>query len=158
MAQEQLRMQMLAGIITEGEYKTGLNENTQAAVDKWAEGYLKGTTLTSNYDYEKYGSQDNPEKVKYVIDGAFKKDMLDVKYSYNAKIMHIPYKVIEALGKEMGNVEPYKVIEALIDYLKRKGYKQQLETDYSRSGLKVGEMSHGFFHNPITEGEYNNLK
>jgi hypothetical protein len=33
MTQEQLRMQMLAGIITEGQYKTTLNEGKSSLLD-----------------------------------------------------------------------------------------------------------------------------
>jgi hypothetical protein len=38
MTQEQLRMQMLAGIITEGQYKAKLNETTTDNVSDWDNG------------------------------------------------------------------------------------------------------------------------
>jgi hypothetical protein len=50
MTQEQLRMQMLAGIITEGQYKAKLNENT---FDDNAKAY--GVLFVNNDDEEEGG-------------------------------------------------------------------------------------------------------
>jgi len=144
MNKEFTRMQELAGI--------SLNEATQieADVEKWLEGYLKGTVLTSNDDIEKYGSLDDPKKVKYVVDGGFKTGMLDVKYSYNKEYMHIPLKDIQDLAKKIGveDSDSYKVEDAVQNALKKKGLKQKLETSFDRSGLKVGEMMSQFFRDP----------
>jgi hypothetical protein len=56
MTQEQLRMQMLAGIITEGQYKAKLNENIedyygeiQAAEDEFAGGMETGSYTEEEY-------------------------------------------------------------------------------------------------------------
>lgn len=54
MTQEQLRMQMLAGIITESQYKTKLNENISDLAVKWTPEYYEAT--------EKYGDEAYDEK------------------------------------------------------------------------------------------------
>tara|TARA_R110001583_G_scaffold102165_3_gene248776 strand:- start:3499 stop:4290 length:792 start_codon:yes stop_codon:yes gene_type:complete len=144
MNKEFTRMQKLAGV--------SLNEATQIEADaeKWLDGYLKGTVLTSKDDFEKYGSQDDPKKVKYIVDGGFKTGMLDVKYSYNKESIHIPLKDIQDLAKKMGVKDSnyYQVEDAVKDALKKKGLKQKLETSFNRSGLKVGDFNHQFFHDP----------
>ena len=143
MNKEFTRMQELAGI--------SLNEATQieADVEKWLEGYLKGTVLTSNDDFEKYGSQDDPKKIKYVVDGGFKKGgFLDVKYSYNKEYITIPQKDILDLAKKMGveDSDSYKVENAVKNALNKKGFKQKL--DFSMEGKETGEMMSQFFRDP----------
>ena len=143
MNKEFIRMQELAGV--------SLNEATQieADVEKWLEGYLKGTVLTSNNDFEKYGSQDDPKKIKYVVDGGFKKGgFLDVKYSYNKEFIAIPQKDILDLAKKMGveDSDSYKVENAVKNALNKKGFKQPL--DFSMVGKGTGEMMSQFFRDP----------
>ena len=138
MENEFKRMQELAGV--------SLNEQMGADVEKWLDGYLKGTVLTSKDDIEKYGSLDDPKKVKYVVDGGFKDGMLDVKYSYNKEFIHIPQKDIQDLAKKMGVKDSnyYQVEDAVKDALKKKGLKQKLDFTFP----KVGEMQSQFFRNP----------
>ena len=143
MNKEFIRMQKLAGI--------SLNEATQieADVEKWLEGYLKGTVLTSNDDFEKYGLTDDPKKIKYVVDGGFKKGgFLDVKYSYNKEYITIPQKDILDLAKKMGveDYDSYKVEDAVKNALNKKGFKQPL--DFSMVGKGTGEMMSQFFRDP----------
>ena len=142
MNKELKRMQELAGV--------SLNEQMEDAVGKWLDGYLKGTVLTSKDDFKKYGSQDDPKKVKYVVDGGFKTGMLDVKYSYDKESMHIPLKDIQDLAKKIGvkDSDSYKVEDAVKNALNKKGFKQKLDFSYDRTGLKVGEMMSQFFHDP----------
>jgi len=56
MTQEQLRMQMLAGIITEGEYKAILNENIEDYYGEIqaAEDEFRGGMETGDYTEEEY--------------------------------------------------------------------------------------------------------
>ena len=142
MNKEFKRMQELAGV--------SLNEQMEDAVKKWLDGYLKGTVLTSKDDIEKYGSLDDPKKVKYVVDGGFKTGMLDVKYSYDKEFMHIPLKDIQDLAKKIGvkDSDSYKVEDAVKDALKKKGFKQKLGFTFGQTDLKVGEMMSQFFRDP----------
>ena len=59
MTQEQLRMQMLAGIITEGQYKTTLNE--EALVDSFQDYYI------ANKDTKIYYGNGNERPKKILI-------------------------------------------------------------------------------------------
>ena len=146
MNKEFKRMQELAGV--------SLNEQMEDAVGKWLDGLMvvksSDTVLTSKDDYKKYGSQKDPNKVSYVIDGEFKPGMLNVRYAMDGKYIHIPLKDIRDLAKKLGVEDSnyYQVEDAVKDVLKKKGYKQELATSFDRSGFKVGEMQSQFFQDP----------
>ena len=68
---ETLRMQMLAGVITEGQYKKMLNENISDLKVEWTPEYLENKKKDRNFYYEK-GLSDtfeiiNGEKIKEIV-------------------------------------------------------------------------------------------
>jgi hypothetical protein len=72
MNKEQLRMQMLAGIITESEYKVKLNENITELEVKWTPEYYEATEKYGDEAYDEKGLTDgfqmrDGKKVKEII-------------------------------------------------------------------------------------------
>jgi hypothetical protein len=128
MNKEQLRMQMLAGIITEGEYKAALNEYRDYITDEDDEPYTgEGEPLISTHEFLDYmfnllsqAGYDLPEDVKEVIEGeAYDGDLVEItdefplSYWENYNLENAKKDVndmLEAYGDELGyySVEDFK--------------------------------------------------
>ena len=128
MNKEQLRMQMLAGIITEGEYKAKLNEYRDYITDEDDEPYTgEGEPLISTHEFLDYmfnllsqAGYDLPEDVKEVIEGeAYDGDLVEItdefplSYWENYNLENAKKDVndmLEAYGDELGyySVEDFK--------------------------------------------------
>ncbi len=103
MTQEQLRMQMLAGIITEGQYKRRLNENISDLEVKWTPEYLENIQKDEYYYTEK-GLADNfkmvdDEKVKEIV-GYFEDENGDEDFDVIGRIHSLTNKDIESYSED----------------------------------------------------------
>jgi hypothetical protein len=72
MTQEMLRMQMLAGIITEGQYKEKMDENISDLEVKWTPEYYEATEKYGDEAYDEKGLADgfqmrDDKKVKEIV-------------------------------------------------------------------------------------------
>jgi len=125
MVQEQLRMQMLAGVITEGEYKTKLQENEVAAKKKSINEHMIGGIVGIG------AINQIPPRTKAVYEDAFEY-FLSQKYSLNE------------VEDEMVNSNMLKLyIDKLIDLADDYEYTPEMvdELENLKNTLPSGSMS-----------------
>jgi hypothetical protein len=103
MTQEQLRMQMLAGIITEGQYKAMLNENEDISTIEDLESYLKSmfpnSKVTLKYDEEGDGVLIDGI---YVSEGAYQKWDVYVEATDEEKSFQSNEELVGYLKSKLG--------------------------------------------------------
>jgi hypothetical protein len=103
MNKEQLRMQMLAGVITEGQYKAKLNENLSDLKVEWTPEYLENRKKDDDYYYEKGLSDNfeiiNGEKVKEIV-GYFEDEEGDEDFAVIGFISSTTGKDIESYSED----------------------------------------------------------
>jgi len=161
MTQEQLRMQMLAGIITEGQYKVKLNENESAKpkeitvelTNKFKEMMKKSKNTDGNEGFTSYGSKielyNNGDRYNLVKVGTIpydvKRDLqFDFWASYRPEANEIYVNQSNSTAKDLENsLLKYDSIPSTA------GIVSKLEPGYYckfENGFNVGEEDHrGYF-------------
>jgi hypothetical protein len=122
MTQEQLRMQMLAGIITEGQYKAKLNEEDSmgGAPERW-----KNLNQNPSSDFVRfyYNEKDNTF--------VFKPDdyNLDLVFSYDGNTLSADFPYLDyGSNREEGEAVLDPVIDSLENVLASEGIKYEILT------------------------------
>jgi len=161
MTQEQLRMQMLAGIITESQYKSKLNENesikpigiTVELTNKFKEDMKKYKNTDGNEGFTSYGSKielyNNGNRYNLVKVGTIpydvKRDLqFDFWASYRPKANEIYVNQSNSTAKDLENSmlkdDSIPSTAGIVSKL-TSGYYCKFE-----NGFKVGEVDHrGYF-------------